>query len=321
MTYFLLAFWGLFLLILGFKIIRAIRIVPQRREYIVERLGKYHKTLKPGFHALIPFVDVVSFIQDLREETIDVPPQECFTKDNVQVEVDGVIYIQVTDAEKASYGITDYRTAAIQLAQTTVRSVIGTLELDTTFEEREVINEKIMTVLLQACEPWGIRVHRYEVKNIVPPASVRNAMEQQMSAEREKRAMIASAEGKKGASINRSEGMKAELINTSEGEMQKRINEAEGKAMEIESIALATAEAIEAVAKVVKDKGGAEAVRLRLTEQYLGEIGKLAKEDNSVLLPADLTRLDQLIDSMNYLDPDKKVRKKILVKKKAAKKK
>lgn len=309
-SYFLLGFWGLFFLVLGFNIIRAIRIVPQRKEYIVERLGKYYKTLEPGFHALIPFVDRVAFIQDLREETIDVPPQECFTKDNVKVEVDGVIYIQVINSEKASYGITNYRSGAIQLAQTTVRSVIGTLELDTTFEEREVINEKIMTVLLQACEPWGIKVHRYEVKNIVPPQSVRNAMEQQMSAEREKRAMIAEAEGKKGSAINRSEGQKAELVNTSEGEMQRRINEAEGYAMEIESLAVATAEAVEAIAKVVKEKGGSEAVKLRLTEQYLGEIGKLAHVDNSILLPTDLTRLDQVISSIGFFNDDKKPRKK-----------
>ncbi len=302
MFYFSILFWSLFSLLLVFKFIRAIRIVPQRMEYIVERLGKYHTTLKPGFHALIPFFDRVAFIQDLREETIDVPPQECFTKDNVQVEVDGVIYIQIINSEKASYGITDYRFGAVQLAQTTVRSVIGTLELDTTFEEREVINEKILLALAHACDPWGLKIHRYEVKNIVPPVSVRQAMEQQMSAEREKRAMIAKAEGQRESSISRSEGMKAELINRSEGEKQRRINEAEGRASEIESVANATAAAIEAIAEVVRDKGGAEAVRLQLAEQYLGEIGKLAKTGTSVVLPADLTRLDDLLYSLGLLD-------------------
>lgn len=297
-TYFSIMVWGIVFIILGYKFIRAIRIVPQRKEYIVERLGKYKKTLKPGFHALVPFLEDVTYIQDLREETINVPPQECFTKDNVKVEVDGVIYISVMNSERASYGITDYRFGAIQLAQTTVRSVIGILELDTTFEERDLINTKILEVLSKASEAWGIKVHRYEVKNIVPPATVKKAMEQQMSAERERRAMISKAEGEKGSRINRSEGIKAELINTSEGEMQRRINEAEGKAAEIEGIATATAAAIEKVAEVISGKGGSEAVQLRLTEQYLEKLGFLGKSDTSVLLPADLTNLDELLKSV-----------------------
>ncbi|MCP4135342.1 MAG: paraslipin [bacterium] len=280
------------------KLIQAMRIVPQRKEYIVERLGKYSKTLKPGFHALVPFLDKVTYIQDLREETINVPPQECFTKDNVKVEVDGVIYISVMNAEKASYGITDYRVGAIQLAQTTVRSVIGILELDTTFEERDLINEKIMEVLTLASEPWGMKVHRYEVKNIVPPVSVKKAMEQQMSAERERRAMIAKAEGEKGSRINQSEGIKTKLINTSEGEMQRRMNEAEGQANEIESIAVATAEAIEKIAGAVQESGGADAVQLQLTERYLDKLGNMAKPDTSVLIPADLTRFNNILSSM-----------------------
>jgi len=298
MEIFIIGFWGLVVTILLYKLIRAFRIVPQRKEYIVERLGKYSKTLKPGFHALIPFLDDVTFIQDLREERINVPPQECFTKDNVQVEVDGVIYISVMNAEKASYGITDYRFGAIQLAQTTVRSVIGILELDTTFEERDLINEKIMEVLAKAGEPWGIKVHRYEVKNIVPPETVRRAMEQQMSAERERRALIADAEGIKYSKINRSEGLKAELVNKSEGEMQRRINEAEGRASEIESIANATAEAVEKVAKSISIKGGKEAVRLQLSEQYLSKLNLLAKPGTSILYPADLTKIDDLLESL-----------------------
>jgi regulator of protease activity HflC (stomatin/prohibitin superfamily) len=287
------------------KFIKAIRIVPQRKEFIVERLGRYHKTLKPGFHTLIPFIDNVSFIQDLREKTIDVPPQECFTKDNVQVEVDGVIYIRVLDSEKASYGITDYRTGAIQLAQTTVRSVIGTIELDTTFEERDLINERILEALSNASEPWGIQVHRYEVRNIVPPDTVTHAMEQQMTAERERRAMIAQAEGVYGSKLNSSEGKKAELINTSEGDMERRINEAQGHAREIEDVAEATAQAIARLANAVNGKGGAEAVKLQLSERYLKNLRELAYSETSVIFPANLTKLDNLLGSLG-LGPDKK---------------
>lgn len=292
--------WTIWLVIISvvlFKFIRSIRIVPQRMEYIVERLGKYHKTLKPGFHALIPFLDVVTYVQDLREQTINVPPQDCFTKDNVKVEVDGVLYISVVNAEKASYGITSYHNGAIQLAQTTVRSVIGTLQLDTTFEERDLINVRILEVLAKTSEHWGIKVHRYEVKNIVPPESVKKAMEQQMSAERERRAMISKAEGEKGSRISQSEGLKAELVNTSEGEMQRRINEAEGRAKEIESLSVATAEALETIAAAVNQSGGAEAVQLQLTQQYLDTLGGIARPETSVLIPADLSQLDRLLES------------------------
>lgn len=298
MIYFDLLVWGALVAVFVYKFIRAIRIVPQRKEYIVERLGKYSRTLQSGFHALIPFIDQVTYIQDLREETINVPPQECFTKDNVKVEVDGVIYMSVTNSERASYGITDYRFGAIQLAQTTVRSVIGLLEMDTTFEERDLINERIMEVLAKASDGWGIRVYRYEVKNIVPPETVSRAMEQQMSAERERRAMIATAEGERDSRVNRSEGEKMELINTSEGEKQRRINEAQGRASEIEAVATATAEAIEKLAEAIQQPGGDEAVRLRLTEQYFTELSSLGKPDTSVLLPADLSRPDRLLDAL-----------------------
>jgi regulator of protease activity HflC (stomatin/prohibitin superfamily) len=296
MNAFDLVVWGFLLLILVMKLVRSIRIVPTKSAYIVERLGKYSRTLGPGFHLLVPFFEKVAYIRDLKEETINVPPQECFTTDNVQVEVDGVIYISVMDPVKASYGITDYRFGAIQMAQTTVRSIIGTLELDKTFEERDLINSKIVSVLNDVGMTWGILVHRYEVKNIVPPATVKNAMEQQMRAERDRRALLAQSEGDKQSRINNSEGLKSEAVNKSEGEMQKRINEAEGRAREIESIANATAEAIEKMAAVITEEGGAEAVQLRLTQQYLYQLGSLAKPHTQVLLPADLTKIDSLLE-------------------------
>ena len=218
MDYFVLAVWGVSFLILIVKFFQSIRLVSTQTAHIVERLGKYHKTLEAGFHALIPFVDKVTFVQDLREEAIDVPPQDCFTGDEVKVTVDGVIYISIMDAVKASYGIVDYRYAAVQLAQTTTRSVIGTLALDRTFEERDIISAKVVEVLDAAGETWGIRVHRYEIKNLSPPDTVRNAMEKQVNAERERRAILAASEGDKQSRINRSEGLKRELINRSEGE-------------------------------------------------------------------------------------------------------
>ena len=297
MNYFDFAVWGILLLTLISKLVRSVRIVPTKAASIVERLGKYSRTLGPGFHLLVPFLERVAYVQDLKEETINVPPQECFTTDNVKVEVDGVIYISVVDPVKASYGITDYRFAAIQLAQTTVRSIIGTLELDKTFEERDLINSKIVAVLNEVGATWGINVHRYEVKNIVPPASVKNAMEQQMRAERDRRALLAQSEGDKQSRINNSEGLMSEAVNKSEGEMQKRINEAEGRAREIESIANATAEAIEKMAAVITEEGGAEAVQLRLTQQYLIQLGGLGKSRTSVMLSADLTNLDDLLES------------------------
>ncbi len=288
----------LLVVIFVFKLIKAIRIVPTKSAYIVERLGKYHKTLGAGFHPLIPFIDKVAFIKDLKEETMAVPPQECFTKDNVRVEVDGVIYISVMNPVNASYGITDYRFAATQLAQTTTRSVIGTIELDRTFEERDLISNKVLEVLSEVDESWGIQVHRYEVKNIVPPSSVKNAMEQQMTAERDRRALIAKAEGDRQSRVNRSEGLKAELVNRSEGEMQKRINEAEGRAREIITISDATAQSIEKLAEAIALGGGDEAVNLRLSQSYINQLGKLAESHVNVLLPADLTRLEDLLASV-----------------------
>lgn len=293
-----LVVWGLLFLILVVKFFRSIRLVPTKSAYIVERLGKYSRTLKPGFHALIPFVDRVAFIQDLKEETVDVPPQECFTRDEVQVEVDGVIYISVTDPLKASYGVTDYTFAAMQLAQTTTRSVIGTLDLDRTFEERELISNKVVEVLEKSGEAWGIRVHRYEIKNLAPPVTVKEAMEKQVTAERNRRAIVARSEGEKQSRMNTSEGKRFELINRSEGEMQRTVNEAQGRAEEIRAIARATAESIEKIAAAISLPGGDSSVRLQLSEKYLKRLRALGRDGTQVLLPLDLTDPGRLLKSI-----------------------
>ncbi len=292
------AVWAILFGFTIYQLIRSIRIVPAQKAYIVERLGKYKNTLEPGFHILFPYIDKVTYIHDLREESIHVPPQMCFTSDNVRVEVDGVIYIQIMDPQLASYGVTDHRFAAIQLAQTTVRSVFGTLDLDRTFEERELINSKIMEVLAEVADTWGIKVHRYEVKNIVPPGSVRVAMERQMTAERERRAILATAQGEKEKHIRESEGLMNEMVNVSEGEKQKRINEAEGKASEIRSIADATASAIEKIADAISVEGGKEAVSLQVSEKYLSRLNGLARKETEVVLPADLMDVDSILSSI-----------------------
>lgn len=282
-------------LVILFQFIQSIRIVPTKTALIVERLGKYNKSLQPGFHVLLPFIDRVAYKLDMREMTINVDPQECFTKDNVKVEVDGVIYISVVDSMKASYGITDYRYAAIQLAQTTTRSIIGTIDLDKTFEERELVSAKVVEALSEVSEGWGILVHRYEVKNIVPPKSVEKAMEKQMTAERDKRAMLATAEGKRQSSINDSEGKKRELINLSEGEKQKRINLAEGKAAEIEALANATADSINKIASALSESDGLKAINMRLSQQYLNNLAKLAQGNKNVILPINLMNFDEVL--------------------------
>ncbi|MGI2169701.1 SPFH domain-containing protein [Shewanella sp. MF05960] len=297
--------WGIIFAIFVLKLFQSIRLVPTKSAYIVERLGKYHSTLDAGFHTLIPFVDKVAYIHDLKEETIDVPPQECFSSDEVNVEVDGVIYISVTDPVKASYGITDYRYAAIQLAQTTTRSVIGTLDLDRTFEERDLISAKVVEVLDEAGSMWGMRVHRYEIKNITPPETVKNAMEMQVNAERERRALLAKSEGDKQSKINRSEGVMAETINRSEGEMQRRINEAEGKAQEILTLAKATSESIERLAVVISSEGGQSALRMQLGEQYMKQLDGLSKKDSRIVLPGNLVNFEYWMDSIGLKD-DKK---------------
>jgi len=285
---------------------RTIRIVPQKVAYIIERLGKYHNTLEAGFHVLLPFIDKVAYKHTLKEQAIDVPPQVCITRDNISVEVDGILYMQVVDPKNASYGINNYQFASTQLAQTTMRSIIGKLELDRTFEERDTINSVIVEAVDKASDPWGVKVTRYEVKNIVPPKSINDAMEKQMRAEREKRAMIAESEGQKQAKINRAEGDKQEAIARSEGEKQKRINEAEGKSEEIRKVAFATAEGIREIAKAINEKGGINAVNLRVAEQYLNEFGKLAKTNNTVIIPSNLSDIAGMIKSATTVLKDQK---------------
>jgi regulator of protease activity HflC (stomatin/prohibitin superfamily) len=283
-------------LVIAFIIfIRTVRVVPQKQAFIIERLGKYATTLEAGFHVLVPFVDRVAYRHTLKEQAIDVPPQSCITRDNIAVEVDGILYMQVVDPKRASYGIDNYRFASIQLAQTTMRSVMGKLELDKTFEEREQINSVIVSAVDKASDPWGIKVTRYEVKNIMPPQSIKDAMEKQMRAEREKRAEIAVSEGDRQAKINRAEGDKREAIARSEGEKQRRINEAEGRAFEIQAVAQATSEGIRKIAAAINEKGGADAVNLRIAEQYLGEFGKLAKANNTMIIPSDLADIAGII--------------------------
>ncbi|MGD9994550.1 MAG: SPFH domain-containing protein [Salinivirgaceae bacterium] len=276
-------------------IVSTAKIVPQRSAYIVERLGKYNNTLHAGFHILIPFIDKISYKHTLKEQAIDVAPQTCITRDNISVEVDGILYLQVIDPKNASYGIDDYRFASIQIAQTTMRSIIGKLELDKTFEERDTINVSIVDAVDKASDPWGVKVTRYEVKNIVPPQSIKDAMEKQMRAERSKRAVIAESEGEKQSKINVAEGAKQELIATSEGEKQKRINEAMGKAAEIESIATATANGIRAIAEAIGSKNGIDAVNLRIAEQYLMEFGKLAGTNNTMIIPQNMADISGVI--------------------------
>lgn len=283
------------IIFLFFVFFRTIRIVPQRAAFIVERLGKYSGTLEAGFHILFPFLDKVAYKHTLKEQAIDVPPQSCITGDNIAVEVDGIIYLQVIDPKRASYGINRYQFASTQLAQTTMRSVIGKLELDRTFEERETINSAIVDAVDKASDPWGVKVTRYEVKNIIPPQSIKDAMEKQMRAVREKRALIAESEGDKQAKINRAEGDKQELIERSEGEKQKRINEAEGRAAEIEKVAEATAKGIREIASAINEKGGLNAVNLRVAEQYINEFGNLAKTNNSLIIPSNLSDVAGMI--------------------------
>lgn len=276
-------------------VVKTAQIVPQRSAYVVERLGRFHSVLDAGFHLMIPFVDKVAYKHTLKEEAIDVPQQACVTKDNIQIHVDGVIYMQVIDPRLASYGIENYRYAAIQLAQTTLRSVIGKTDLDKSFEERVIINEKVVEALSEASEPWGIKVLRYEVADIILPETIRDALEKQMRAERERRATVAESEGARQAKINVSEGMKQETINVSEGDMQKQINEAKGRSEEIRLIAEATAAGIERIATAINQPGGSEAVSLRIAEQYVGEFGKLAKETNTLILPAELSDIGGVV--------------------------
>lgn len=279
------------------------RVVPQREQFVVERLGKFAKTLDAGFHILVPFVDIVAYKHTLKEQTLDVPSQSCITKDNISVEIDGVIYLQVSDARAASYGIEDYIFATSQLAQTTLRSEIGKIELDRTFEERETINSQVVAAVDRAASPWGVKILRYEIKDIVPPASVKDALEKQMRAERERRAVVATSEGERQARINVSEGERQEAINLSEAEKLRQINEAEGRAQEIKLIAEATSEGIRVVANALSEPGGRDAVNLRVAEQWVKEFGKLAQTNNTMIVPAQLGDVATLVSTaMSTMD-------------------
>lgn len=280
---------------------RVARVVPQKRAFIVERLGKYAKTLNAGFHILVPFLDRIAYKHSLKEMAVDVPPQTCITRDNIAVEVDGVLYLQVIDPVKASYGIEDFMFASTQLSQTTMRSEIGKLELDRTFEEREHINASIIAAVDKASDPWGVKITRYEIKNIHPPQTVRDALEKQMRAEREKRAAIAESEGERQSKINVAEGTKQEAIKQSEGEKMKRINEAEGRAKEIELVATATAEGIRRIAEAIEQPSGEDAVNLRVAEQYVKEFGNLARQSNTMIIPSNLSDIGGFVAAAKSL--------------------
>ena len=270
-------------------------IVPQQSAFVIESLGKYSRTLRAGFHILIPFIEKAAYKHSLKELAFDIAEQVCITKDNVQVGVDGVLYLQVLDAERASYGITDYVFAISQLAQTTLRSEIGRIDLDRTFEERGAINGNVVSELDKASNPWGVKVLRYEIKNINPPADVLGAMEKQMRAEREKRAVILTSEGERDAKINEAEGEKQRVIKESEAAKEQQINEADGQAAAILAVATATAEGLRQVAIAVKEEGGDAAMRLRIAEDYVEQFGKLAKGSNTLVVPANLSDISSMI--------------------------
>ncbi len=277
-------------------------VVPQQNAYVVERLGRFSGVLDAGFHILIPFVDVIRYRHLLKEQAMDIPEQVCITKDNVQVAVDGILYLKVMDPERASYGISNYVFAITQLAQTTLRSEIGKIDLDRTFEERTHINTQVVTELDKASEAWGIKVLRYEIKNITPPHDILAAMEKQMRAEREKRAVILQSEGERDAAINTAEGQKQQVIKASEAKKQQQINEAEGQASAILSVARATAEGIRAVAQAIEAPGGFEAVQFRVAEHYITQFGQLAKTANSLVIPSNLSDVASIIaTAMNVI--------------------
>jgi regulator of protease activity HflC (stomatin/prohibitin superfamily) len=278
-----------------FVVWRTAIVVPQQSAFVVERLGRYAGTLDAGFHILVPFVDVVRYKHSLKEAALDIPAQICITRDNVQVQVDGVLYLKVMNAERTSYGISDYVFAISQLAQTTLRSEVGKIDLDRTFEERTNINTAVVAELDKATEPWGVKVLRYEIKNITPPADVLAAMEKQMRAEREKRAVILTSEGQRDAAINTAEGDKQQTIKASEANKQQQINEAEGQAAAILAVASATAEGIRRVAEATRMPGGAEAIQLKVAEQYIAEFGKVIHNADTIILPANVADVASMI--------------------------
>jgi regulator of protease activity HflC (stomatin/prohibitin superfamily) len=270
-------------------------VVPQQSAFVVEMLGKYSRTLQAGFHILIPFVERVAYRHSLKESATDIPEQVCITKDNVQVGIDGILYMQVLEPTRASYGIANYEFAISQLAQTTLRSEIGKIDLDRTFEERAAINANVVSELDKASEPWGVKVLRYEIKNINPPQDVITAMEKQMRAEREKRAVVLTSEGERDAKINQAEGEKQRVIKESEAAKQQQINEAEGEAQAILAVATATAEGLKRVAAALGERGGIEAMQLRVAEDYLTQFGNIAKAGNTLVVPANLSDVAGMI--------------------------
>jgi regulator of protease activity HflC (stomatin/prohibitin superfamily) len=270
-------------------------VVPQQSAFVVERLGRYSGTLDAGFHILLPFVDVIRYKHSLKEAALDIPAQVCITRDNVQVQVDGVLYLKILNPERASYGIQDYLFAISQLAQTTLRSEVGKIDLDRTFEERTNINIAVVAELDKASEPWGVKVLRYEIKNITPPADVLAAMEKQMRAEREKRAVILTSEGQRDGAINHAEGEKQQTIKASEARKQQQINEAEGQASAILAVATATAEGIKRVAEATQAPGGQEAIQLRVAEQYIAEFGKVINNADTIILPSNVADVASMI--------------------------
>ena len=299
---------GGLIVVLGFAALvvytlaRTAVVVPQQSAYVVERLGKFTGTLGAGFHILLPFIDVIRYKHSLKEQAIDIPAQSCITRDNVQVHVDGILYLKVLDAERASYGISDYVFALVQLAQTNLRSEIGKIDLDRTFEERTHINAQVVSEVDKASEAWGVKVLRYEIKNIKPPDDVLAAMEKQMRAEREKRAVILASEGERDAAINTADGAKQQVIKQSEANRQQRINEAEGEASSILARANATAEGIRKVAEAIQAPGGFEAVQLRVAEQYITNFGEIAKAGNTLVVPATLSDVGSMVTlAMNVI--------------------
>jgi len=297
----LLGVIGILALIFLIGILRSIRIIPARTVAVVERLGKYAHTMEAGFHILVPFIDKVQYRHSLKEQAIDVPTQPCFTQDNVKVEVDGVLYFKVTDPKKASYGISDYRYATIQLAQTMMRSVIGKLEMDRTFEEREQINAAILKNIDQATDPWGVQITRYEIQNIRVPDNILQSMEMQLRAEREKRAVIARSLGEMESRINYSAGVMEEAINRADGVKQKLVNEAEGRASEIRALAHATAESLGRVARALETEAGDAALVLQISEEYVQQLNKLARPGTKLMLPMDLTNINSVLQTVNRM--------------------
>ena len=285
------------LAIAAFFVIRAVKVVPQQNAWVVERLGKYNTTLAPGLSFLVPFIDKVAYKHSLKEIPLDVPSQICITKENTQLQVDGILYFQVTDPMRASYGSSNYEIAITQLAQTTLRSIIGRMELDTTFEEREVINAQVVSALDEAALNWGVKVLRYEIKDLTPPAEILRSMQQQITAEREKRALIAASEGRKQEQINIATGERESSIARSEGEKQAEINKAEGQAAAIATVADATAAAIRVIAAAIQQPGGEQAVQLKVAEKAVEAYAQLAQKNNTMIVPGNMTEVAALVGS------------------------